>query len=398
MPPARRSSKLISFQSFSPLNAGPWPEPVSKVIILPLLGGGLSPLGWLVAGTSPRRPLDESYRDFFRLVAAHTASAVTAARALEEERERSRKLAELDKAKTVFFSNVSRTPLTLMLAPLEEMLLASDDGAPRDKQQQLATIAHRNALRLQKLVNGLLDFSRIEAGRMQARYEPTDLPALTAELASNFRSAIEAAGLKLVVDCPALPEPINQLAPGSYVRISVEDTGCGMDEAVAARAIEPFFTTKGIGKGTGLGLSMVHGLASQLGGTLTIRSRKGRGTKIELWLPVSADEVQRTESQGNEERVRLAAGTVLLVDDEDIVRVTAVDMLAELGFRVLQAELGERALQMLDNGLLIDLLITDHLMSGMTGVQLAHAVRERWPAIRVLVMPKRTDWHRIYRG
>jgi CheY-like chemotaxis protein len=116
-----------------------------------------------------------------------------------------------------------------------------------------------------------------------------------------------------------------------------------------------------------------------------IRSRKGFGTKVELWLPVCTERADRTEADGAE-APRLAAGTVLLVDDEEMVRMTAADMLTELGFRVVQAESGERALQMLEQGLLVDVLITDHLMSGMTGVQLAEAVRERRPVVRVLVI------------
>jgi signal transduction histidine kinase/CheY-like chemotaxis protein len=222
-----------------------------------------------------------------------------------------------------------------------------------------------------------------------AKADPNQLEMAILNLSVNARDAMETGGM-LQISAEARTvgvAEIDQLAAGSYVRISVEDTGCGMDEAVAARAIEPFFSTKGIGKGTGLGLSMVHGLASQLGGTLTIRSRKGEGTQIELWLPVSADQVQRPESQGDAAPLgRLVAGTVLLVDDEDIVRTTTVDMLAELGFRVLQAESGERALEMLQSGVPVDLLITDHLMSGMTGVQLAQAVREYWPSIRVLII------------
>jgi PAS domain S-box-containing protein len=303
-----------------PLSAAPWPEPVSKVVIHRMLGGGQAPLGWLVAGVSPRLPLDEPYRDFFRLVAAHTASAVTAARALEEERERSRALAELDKAKTTFFSNVShefRTPLTLMLAPLEQML-GFDSGAPAGKQRELVTIAHRNAIRLQKLVNALLDFSRIEAGRMQARYEPVDLPVLTAELTSNFRSAIETAGLRLVVDCPPLAEPVfvdrgmwetvvlNLLsnafkytfegeiavrlrASEETVELHIEDTGTGIAGAELPRLFERFHrveNAKGRSfEGTGIGLALVQELVRLHGGRIAVRSAFGRGTTFTINIP-----------------------------------------------------------------------------------------------------------------
>src|SRR5260370_28105403 len=119
-------------------------------------------------------------------------------------------MAKIDRAKTAFFSNVShefRTPLTLMLGRLEDELAEHDSPLPPARRQRLAT-AHRNSLRLLKLVNTLLDFSRIEAGRSQASYEPTDLATHTAELASVFRSAIEKASLTLTVDCPPLPEPV----------------------------------------------------------------------------------------------------------------------------------------------------------------------------------------------
>ncbi len=144
------------------------------------------------------------------LLAGQVATTVANARAYEEERKRAEALAELDRAKTVFFSNVShefRTPLTLMLAPVEDAL-ADTEESPTPRQQERLALAQRNALRLKKLVNTLLDFSRIEAGRIQASYEPTDLASLTAELASNFRSACEKAGIELRVDCPPLLEPV----------------------------------------------------------------------------------------------------------------------------------------------------------------------------------------------
>jgi signal transduction histidine kinase len=157
------------------------------------------------------RALDDDYRTFFGLVATQIASGLADARALEEERRRAEALAVLDRAKTTFFSNVShefRTPLTLMISPLEELLAGGAAALPADALATL-DVSHRNSLRLLKLVNTLLDFSRIEAGRIDAIYEPTDLAAATAELASVFRSAIEKAGLRLVIDCPPLPEAVH---------------------------------------------------------------------------------------------------------------------------------------------------------------------------------------------
>src|SRR4029453_17937399 len=193
------------------LPGGPWPESPEAALVVPIAAPGQTkPTGFLVAGLSPRRVLNDDYRSFFDLIAAQLATAVTNARAYEEEKRRVEALAELDRAKTAFFSNVShefRTPLTLMLGPVEDILARPTDQALPDDRHLLAVV-HRNGLRLQKLVNTLLDFPRIEAGRVQAVYAPTDLAAVTAELASNFRSACERAGLELIVDCPRLPEPV----------------------------------------------------------------------------------------------------------------------------------------------------------------------------------------------
>src|SRR6202158_624740 len=195
---------------YLPLPGGLWPEPSRSVVILPIATPGHPPYGYLVAGTSPRRELDDSYRDFLRLAAANLAAAVTAASALEEQRARAEALAEIDRAKTTFFRNIShefRTPLALMLGPLEETLRHAHGVLPRQAALELEVV-HRTGERLLKLVNNLLDFSRIEAGRVQASYEPTDLAAFTADLASTFRSAIERAGMKLVVDCLPLDQQV----------------------------------------------------------------------------------------------------------------------------------------------------------------------------------------------
>ncbi len=160
-----------------------------------------------MAGISPRLILDEGYKGFLDLLAGQIAASIANAQAYDEERRRAEALAELDRAKTAFFSNVShefRTPLTLMLGPAEDAL-ADEDGPLLPRQRERVEILHRNALRLLKLVNTLLDFSRIEAGRVQAVYEPTDLATLTADLASVFRSAVERAGMELIVDCPPCP-------------------------------------------------------------------------------------------------------------------------------------------------------------------------------------------------
>jgi CheY-like chemotaxis protein len=178
---------------------------------------------------------------------------------------------------------------------------------------------------------------------------------------------------------------ITNLPPGSYIRLSVADTGVGMDEATLARAIEPFFSTKGIGKGTGLGLSMVHGLASQLGGALTINSRLGLGTNVELWLPQSADAPQSIEPVPADEASLRIRGTALLVDDEDLVRQSTADMLNELGYSVVEAASAEEALALIESKR-FDLLITDHLMPGVSGTELARTIRTIKPGMPVLLI------------
>jgi CheY-like chemotaxis protein len=159
-----------------------------------------------------------------------------------------------------------------------------------------------------------------------------------------------------------------------------------MDEATLARAVEPFFSTKGIGRGTGLGLSMVHGLASQLGGALTIQSRPGVGTNIELWLRPGAAPAEAGSSPANIAPAPEARGVALLVDDEELVRMSTADMLADLGYDVVEAASAEEALRRLNGGLSPDLLVTDHLMPGMNGLDLARVVQLGWPCIKVLVV------------
>lgn len=173
---------------------------------------------------------------------------------------------------------------------------------------------------------------------------------------------------------------------GIYVRLSIADTGQGMDEATKQRAIEPFFSTKGVGQGTGLGLSMAHGLALQLGGALTIDSAPGAGTTITIWLPESKEPAECGAPLPDANKPGRLSGAVLLVDDEEHIRVIAADMLAELGFAVREADSAPAALRALDEGLKPDLLITDHLMPGMSGVDLARAVRGRLPETKVLIV------------
>ncbi len=220
-----------------------------------------------------------------------------------------------------------------------------------------------------------------------AKADPNQLEMAILNLSVNARDAMTQGGtLRISASTERVPPGHrSKLLPGNYVRISVADTGTGMDDAVLRRAVEPFFSTKGIGKGTGLGLSMVHGVATQLGGALNIASTPGMGTNVELWLPVSDVLPTIASPEAEAGAILVAAGTVLLVDDEDIVRMSTADMLSELGFDVHEAASGEDALKALDDGLQVDLLVTDHLMPGMTGVDLANAFRLRVPRAPVLI-------------
>jgi PAS domain S-box-containing protein len=221
-----------------------------------------------------------------------------------------------------------------------------------------------------------------------ANADPNQLEMAILNLSVNARDAMTQGGtLRISASAESvLAGHRSTLKPGSYVRISVADTGTGMEEAVLARAIEPFFSTKGIGKGTGLGLSMVHGLATQLGGALTISSKPGLGTNVELWLPVNDKASTPIPIVPDTGQAGRTTGTALLVDDDDMVRMSTADMLAELGFVVLEASSAEEALRLVERGEHFDVLVTDHLMPGMTGVDLAHVVRARLPGTPVLII------------
>ncbi len=299
---------------------------VREALILPIKPAGMEQGGYaLVTGISPLRALDDEYRSFLKLVAGHIATAIATATAYEQERKRAEALAELDRAKTTFFSNIShefRTPLTLMLGPLADAL-AANGGLPPDIHAQLE-IAQRNGQRLLRLVNNLLDFSRIEAGRMQARYERTDLAAYTAELASAFRSLIEKAGLRLVVDCPPLddlPEPtyvdrtmwekivLNLLSNAfkftfdgeidvtlrraeNAVELTVRDTGVGVPANEVGRLFERFHRVEGVQartyEGSGIGLALTQELVQLHGGTIYAESEEGQGATFVVRLPLGA--------------------------------------------------------------------------------------------------------------
>ena len=317
---------------FGPITAGPWPEVCTSALVLPIAASGYGkPTGFLVAGLSPRRVIDTEYRSFLDLIAGHISTAVANARAYEEERKRAEALAEIDRAKTAFFSNVShefRTPLTLMLGPLEDTL--QNSRLTRKVSEQLA-MAHRNGVRLLKLVNTLLDFSRIEAGRIEALYEAVDLATLTTELASTFRSAIEKASLKLVVDCSPIERDVyvdhemwekivfNLLSnafkftfegeivvslreSGEMVELTVKDTGTGIPDSELPHLFERFHRVKNaLGRsyeGSGIGLALVQELVKLHGGYVGVKSEMGRGSTFTVSIPVGSKHLPAAQLGG----------------------------------------------------------------------------------------------------
>ena len=312
------------------IRGNPWPEPVSSAIILPIYAAPDSLAGLLAAGLGPRRPWDAAYRTFLEMVAGHVGSAISDARAYEKERRRAEALAEIDRAKTVFFSNVShefRTPLTLMLGSLED-LLAQGEVEVVPEIRAVLNVAHRNSLRLLKLVNTLLDFSRIEAGRVQASYQPTDLAALTEDLASSFRSVVEKAGLRLAVQCPPLAQPVYvdrdmwekivlnlisnafkftfegeiavNLSPssdGQSAELRVRDTGTGIAPSEIPRLFERFHRVQGAQsrtyEGTGIGLALVQELAKLHGGKVSVESEPQGGSAFTIRIPFGTAHLPR---------------------------------------------------------------------------------------------------------
>jgi CheY-like chemotaxis protein/anti-sigma regulatory factor (Ser/Thr protein kinase) len=229
---------------------------------------------------------------------------------------------------------------------------------------------------------------RIGDGLPLAKADRHQLEMAILNLAVNARDAMEGSGrltISVTAQSPPRAAPV-ELQAGTYVRLSIVDTGKGMDEATRARAIEPFFSTKGVGQGTGLGLSMAHGLALQLGGALTIESEPGAGAEIAIWLPECAEPRVAEESAASLGLSEAQAGIVLLVDDEPYIRAITADMLSELGFHVHEANTPEAALAAVKAGLKPDILVTDHLMPGMTGVELAKAVKAVLPSARTLIV------------
>jgi PAS domain S-box-containing protein len=310
---------------FAGLPTGSWDAEPTDALVVPLASGtSARPYGFQVFGLNRHRPLDDGYRDFCDLVAGRLTAGITDARAYELERARAETLAELDQAKTDFFANVShefRTPLTLLLGPAEDAL--RDEAEPlTGHQRERVEVVLRNGQRLLKLVNTLLDFSRLESGRVEARFEPVDLARYTRELASMFASAADRLGLSLTVECPPLSEPVyvdrelwakavlnllsNALkftfeggvtvrlsASADGAQIDVSDTGIGIPEAELPHLFERFHRVSGAPsrthEGSGIGLALVAELTALHGGVVSAHSVPGTGSTFSVRVPFGRD-------------------------------------------------------------------------------------------------------------
>jgi signal transduction histidine kinase len=300
---------------------GPWEQEPSQAVLVPMPSRAAgAPPAVFIAGLNRFRPFDAGYRNFVTLFASQLAAALSNARVYEEERERAAALAELDRAKTAFFSNVShefRTPLTLMLAPTEDALTSGGVLGG----QELATL-YDNQLRLLRLVNTLLDFARIEAGRASAAYREVDIVRLTIDLASTFRSAVERAGLELLVEVEPIGAPVfvdsqmwerillnllsnafkftfeGQIAVrlrpigDARLELAVSDTGIGIPQHELPRVFERFHRIEGrrarTHEGSGIGLALVSDLVKLHGGSIEVESELGRGTSFRVTIPTGS--------------------------------------------------------------------------------------------------------------
>ncbi len=376
-----------------------------------------------VAGTAldvtARKRAEEALRELNATLEARIAQAIAEREEAQDALRQSQKMeamGQLTGGVAHDFNNLL-TPIVGALDMLqrkglggerEQRLIAGAvQSAERAKTlvQRLLAFARRQPLRpipvdVADLITGMADLIKsttgpkisvtVEAahGLPTAKADPNQLEMALLNLSVNARDAMPDGG---TIHICATEEKVgaghrSQLTPGAYVRLSVSDSGSGMDEETLVRAIEPFFSTKGLGRGTGLGLSMVHGLAAQLGGALTIESRPGAGTNVELWLPVSTDAIEPALAAPPAHENGLHSGRALVVDDEPLVRMSTADMLSDLGYAVVEAASAEEAVTILKEGGPFDIVVTDHLMPGMTGTELARQLKSWLPELPVLLV------------
>ncbi|WP_045744441.1 SpoIIE family protein phosphatase [Actinoplanes rectilineatus] len=441
---ARQESVLVTLDDADGPPTGDWDEPPTQALVTPLLQQGGTPYGFMVAALNRFRALDDAYRGFVELAAGHVAAGIAGARSYAAQQRRAEDLAELDRAKTTFFSNIShefRTPLTLIMGPVQD-LLDRPDTSPELREE--LDVVHRNGLRMGRLVTTLLDFSRIEAGRMQAHYEPVDLAAATAELASVFRGAVERAGLHLTVDCPPMDRPVDidrgmwekvilnllsnalkftftggltvTVRPGPDAAVvTVADTGIGIAAAEMPRLFERFHRIESArsrsNEGSGIGLALVKELVELHDGVITASSTEGVGTVFTIRMPFSSGTsstdtsvISNAAQPFVQEALRWLPGDVvdetplvdgvvarvLIADDNADMRDYLVRLLRSEGHRVEAVVDGQAALDAARADV-PDLIISDVMMPRLDGLRLAAALRAdpRTASVPVLLLSAR---------
>ncbi|PWV55843.1 ATP-binding protein [Chitinophaga sp. S165] len=424
---------------YGQLPSGNWRISPDQALVIPIVQSGqICPFALLIVGLSPYRQLDEKYRSFFQLVADQIASGIVNVRTVEEARKKAAALMEIDRAKTVFFSNIShefRTPLTLMLGPLEE-LLSQNEGTFTPDQEAHIMATHRNALRLLRLVNTLLDFSRIEADKVRAQYFPVDLTELTEDIASTFRAAMEHAELHFTVDCRSLTMPayvdremwekiiLNLLSnafkytlrgsitvslkqENDHAVLRVEDTGVGIPAEEMPHMFERFHRIKHTRgrtyEGTGIGLSLVKELVQLHHGEISVASEEGIGSAFTVRLPLGSahlpeDQIMEKSIDNHAsglsdayvtEALHLGRDNGTVMNDhvpagEEKARLLVVDdnadmrdylqRLLEKQYSVDTAANGKEALDKI-NANLPELVISDIMMPEMDGIQLLQHIK-----------------------
>ncbi len=425
---------------FGTFNCGPYPEPPEQALVFPvIIPSTFHNKYFLVAGVSSRRRLDEKYLLFYELLAASVTNELAKARVYEEERKKAEALAEIDKAKTVFFSNIShefRTPLTLMLSPLEELLNQKKNNFSEIERENIAT-THRNAMRLLKLVNTLLDFSRIESGREQASFSLVDIVVLTKNLAANFRSVIEKAGLKLIIKADSIIQPVyvdkqmwekivfnllsnafkytlkgkitvELLAENDFAVLKVKDTGLGIPEMELPKMFERFHRVQNVTgrtyEGTGIGLSLIKELVHMHQGTIQVESKLNEGSVFTVKIPfgkehLDANQITKTAIDSDEiysniyveeietllvtdkpAALKTASGeeknilpTILVVDDNADMREHISSILSD-NFNVITANNGMDALLKMKETVPA-LVLSDIMMPVMDGIGLLKEIK-----------------------
>ena len=447
--------------NLSLMPTGVWNTAIQKAAIIPIAKPDKTGVyGIIISGLNPHLPADDKVIDFLNLVAEQIATSITNATALKEERKRVEALAEIDQAKTTFFSNIShefRTPLTLMLGPLEEML---SDISIGEKHKENISLAYSNSLRLQKLVNNLLDFSRLEAGRMQVTYQETDIARLTAQLASNFQSAIENSGMELSINCPAIKQPVyidqdmwekivlNLLSNAfKYTlkgKITVElqdldtrfllkvtDTGIGITEDQIKHIFDRFHQVKGAKgrslEGTGIGLSMVKELVKILSGTIKVSSQPDKGSTFTIAIPTGKEHIpdhrhgiadfakdstgayieevlkwSDNNAEFEESAVKINKTTgkprILLADDNAEMRNYLVRLVSD-EFDVKAVANGRQAIESIQDSL-PDLVLTDIMMPEVDGFELLATLKNNPSTanIPVILLSARAGEEAIIKG